>query len=71
MVKRAKIGTSKHIRSAPRFRCGMDDQWHARGVGRTDYRDVLRNIIEYAGQYKGIGDWRPGGKHRARMGYIG
>ena len=24
--------------------------------------DVLRNIIEYAGQYKGIGDWRPGGK---------
>lgn len=60
-VKRAKIGTSKHVRVRPIFR-----EWSARGVlivvdeQITDA--VLRDILAYAGTYKGLGDWRPGSK---------
>lgn len=62
LVKRAKIGASKHIRVRPMFDAGWslhgklavwDDQITA---------DVLERILEYSGQYKGLGDWRPGGK---------
>lgn len=60
-VKRAKIGASKHIRVRPRF-----DNWACTGsiVVWDDQitEDVLRDILEYAGRYKGLGDWRPGGK---------
>jgi hypothetical protein len=60
-VKRAKIGQSKHIRVRPRF-----DHWSTAGtlVVWDDQitADVLTNILEYAGNYKGLGDWRPGGK---------
>lgn len=60
-VKRAKIGTSKHIRVRPRF-----DSWAATGsvsVWDDQITDqVLTDILTYAGQYKGLGDWRPGGK---------
>ncbi len=60
-VKRAKVGTSKHIRVRPRF-----NQWAA--VGTVSVWDeqvtdqVLADVLRYAGQYKGLGDWRPGGK---------
>lgn len=60
-LKRAKIGTSKHIRVRPRF-----DTWSASGTLRvvdpTLTTEVLRTIWQFAGNYKGIGDWRPGGK---------
>lgn len=60
-VKRAKVGSSKHIRVRPRF-----DQWSASGeVLVTDEqitRGVLSDILSYAGKYKGLGDWRPGGR---------
>lgn len=58
-VKRAKVGTTKHIRVRPRF-----DAWSL--ALRLDVWDdqltesVLRDVIAYAGQYKGLGDWRPG-----------
>lgn len=61
MVKRAAVGASKHIRVRPRF-----DRWSVSGElvvwdeQLTD--DSLREIFKAAGQYKGIGDWRPGGK---------
>jgi hypothetical protein len=59
--KRAKIGSSKHIRVRPRF-----DKWSASGdLIVTDDQitgDVLTDIFERAGKYKGLGDWRPGGK---------
>lgn len=62
MVKRAKVGTSKHIRVRPIFDAG----WQLRGRfavwDEQITEDVLKNILEYAGQYKGLGDWRPGGK---------
>lgn len=60
-VKRAKIGTSKHIRVRPRF-----DNWSSKGtvVVWDDQitEGVLSDILTYAGNYKGLGDWRPGGK---------
>ncbi len=60
-LKRAKIGMSKHIRVRPRF-----NDWSATGTlnvwDEQITEDVLRQIMEYAGQFKGLGDWRPGGK---------
>lgn len=62
LVKRARIGQSKHIRVRPQFATG----WQLIGSlvvwDEQITQDVLANIIEYAGQYKGLGDWRPGGK---------
>lgn len=62
IVKRAKIGTSKHVRVRPQFAAG----WMLRGQlaiwdDQIDDKSLAR-ILEYAGQYKGLGDWRPGGK---------
>jgi len=60
-VKRAKIGASKHIRVRPRF-----DKWSATGTiviwDEQITESVLKDIIDYAGLYKGLGDWRPGGR---------
>lgn len=60
-VKRAKIGQSKHVRVRPVF-----DQWSVDGIvhvwDEQITKDVLREIVSYAGLYKGLGDWRPGGK---------
>lgn len=60
-VKRARIGQSKHVRVRPRF-----DTWSATGeLSVSDDQiteDVLRDILEMAGSYKGLGDWRPSSK---------
>lgn len=60
-VKRAKVGTSKHIRVRPRL-----DSWRVSGelvvLDKQISEAVLADILAYAGQYKGLGDWRPGGK---------
>lgn len=60
-VKRARIGASKHVRVRPRF-----DRWSILGtvsVWDDQITDkVLADVLRYAGQYKGLGDWRPGGK---------
>lgn len=60
-LKRAKIGQSKHIRVRPLF-----DTWAASGVvhvwDEQITTDSLTQIITHAGLYKGLGDWRPGGK---------
>jgi hypothetical protein len=57
-VKRAKIGTSKHVRVRPRF-----DEWTAAGTltvfDDMITTDVLQNILTFAGAYAGLGDWRP------------
>ncbi|MBT3042230.1 MAG: hypothetical protein KME67_05150 [Candidatus Thiodiazotropha sp. (ex Codakia orbicularis)] len=61
-VKRAKIGSSKHIRVRPIFDAG----WKLTGTiavwDKQITKVILEQILEYAGQYKGLGDWRPGGK---------
>lgn len=60
-LKRAKVGQSKHIRVRPRF-----DRWES--VGTLNVWDeqitdqVVAQILDYAGRYKGLGDWRPGAK---------
>lgn len=60
-LKRAKIGSSKHIRVRPKF-----DKWSLRGeLIVTDEQittAVLKDIFECAGTYKGLGDWRPGSR---------
>ena len=60
-LKRAKIGNNKHIRVRPRF-----DTWATSGTLNVWDEQltlpVLTNILKNAGQYKGLCDWRPGGK---------
>jgi hypothetical protein len=60
-LKRARIGDSKHVRVRPKF-----DRYSASGMLTvTDEqisRLVLERIVSIAGRYKGIGDWRPGGR---------
>lgn len=61
LVKRAKVGTAKHVRVRPMFR-----QWRLEGSltvldeetsGLTEA--VLRSILMQAGALVGLGDWRP------------
>ena len=60
-VKRAPIGQSKHVRVRPRF-----DNWSISGqimiLDSAITLPILGDILDYAGRYKGIGDWRPGAK---------
>jgi hypothetical protein len=60
-LKRAKIGQSKHVRVRPRF-----EVWATSGeLAVTDEQitdRVMNDIVEMAGRYKGLGDWRPGAK---------
>lgn len=60
-VKRAKIGQSKHVRVRPMF-----ERWSTSGTVHVwddqITTDVLSQVVTHAGLYKGLGDWRPGGK---------
>jgi hypothetical protein len=60
-VKRAAIGPAKHVRVRPRFA-----QWIATGTlnvwDEQLTTEIVQTIFNYAGQYKGLGDWRPGSK---------
>jgi len=66
-TKRAAVGQSKHVRVRPRF-----SNWSASGticvIDDQITETVLRQILEYAGTYKGLGDWRPGGRTPGRYG---
>jgi hypothetical protein len=57
-VKRASVGTAKHVRVRPRF-----DHWTVRGTLEVLVHeitpDVLDSIFVQAGRV-GLGDWRPG-----------
>lgn len=58
-VKRAKIGTSKHVRVRPRF-----DAWSCTGtmtvLDSQITTGMLKQILDHAGFYCGLCDWRPG-----------
>ena len=58
LVKRARIMQSKHIRVRPRF-----DNWSVEFMlnvwDEQITADALRDILRFAGEYKGLGDWRP------------
>jgi hypothetical protein len=62
LIKRAKIGQAKHVRVRPEF----DSGWVIKGSIMVWDDQIttksLEDILECAGQYKGLGDWRPGGK---------
>lgn len=57
-AKSVKVGASKHVRVRPRF-----EQWSCGGtisvVDDTITESVLGQILEMAGTYCGLGDWRP------------
>jgi len=57
-VKAAKIGMAKHVRVRPRFR-----QWSIQGtvtvLDDTITTPILQTILDHAGRYCGLGDWRP------------
>ncbi len=61
LVKRAKIGQAKHVRVRPIF-----DRWSIEGdltvLDAQITTEVLQDIVRCAGLYKGLGDWRPGGR---------
>lgn len=60
-VKRAAIGNNKHVRVRPRF-----SNWSATGtISVWDDQltiKALKDIVKIAGDYKGLGDWRPSSK---------
>ncbi len=60
-VRRAVVGTSKHVRVRPRF-----DSWSLRGTLEVTEPaitpEVLAQLFEIAGARSGIGDWRPSAK---------
>lgn len=57
-VKRARVGTSKHVRVRPRF-----EGWSCTGtvvvVDPTITTAMLQTILTFAGSFCGLGDWRP------------
>ena len=66
-VKRARIGQSKHVRVRPRF-----DQWATEGrvaiLDESITPKILQTILDMAGRYKGMGDWRPSSKTPGQFG---
>ena len=59
LVKRASVGSSKHVRVRPKF----DPPWAVTGSIAVSEpaitEDVLNQLFELAGRYAGLGDWRP------------
>lgn len=59
-MKRARVGTSKHIRVRPRF-----DNWSIKGriqiLANEITPEILTQLFNLAGRV-GLGDWRPGCK---------
>lgn len=58
-IKRVRVGQNKHIRVRPRF-----EQWATEGriaiVDEMITPSILQKILDLAGRYKGLGNWRPG-----------
>lgn len=62
LVKRARIGQSKHVRVRPIFESGWTIAGKITVWDKQITKKLLGQILECAGQYKGLGDWRPGGR---------
>lgn len=66
-MRRVPVGTSKHVRTRPRF-----DTWRVRGqLTLADDSvitfDRLKLLFDYAGRV-GLGDWRPGSRTPGNFG---
>ena len=66
-VKRARIGTSKHVRVRARF-----SNWSASGtitvLDKTLNKQMIETIWTFAGAQSGLCDWRPGSKTPGQFG---
>jgi hypothetical protein len=66
-IRRARIGTSKHVRVRPVF-----DTWHAAGTlnvwDDTLTQDVLETVLYLAGDKYGLLEWRPSGRRPGPFG---
>jgi hypothetical protein len=66
-VKRARIGSSKHVRVRPRF-----DVWTASGtitvLDDTLTPAVMQALLDVSGRLVGLGDWRPSSPASGRYG---
>lgn len=66
LIKRAVVGTGKHVRVRPMFRA-----WEASGTITVTAPEFdlerLQQLFDLAGTV-GLGDWRPGGKTPGRFG---
>ena len=60
-VKRATVGTSKHVRVRAMFKT-----WTVSGIIQVSEpaitKEILQNMFRIAGRYVGLMDWRPGSK---------
>jgi hypothetical protein len=61
-TKRARISMSKHIRVRPMFDAGWSISGKLIVWDEQITKKALEQFLDYAGRYKGLGDWRPGGK---------
>lgn len=66
-MKRATIGTQKHVRVRPKF-----NEWSLEGkimvLDPQLTESNLKMILKQGGFYVGLGDWRPGGKTPGQFG---
>lgn len=60
LVKRAKIGQNKHVRVRPIFETGWSIEGELCIVDDKITDDFLEIILNQAGSYVGLCDWRPG-----------
>jgi len=66
-VKRAKIGTSKHVRVRPRF-----FDWSVKGsitvLDESLSPSIIQTVFDQGGRFVGLCDWRPGSMASGRYG---
>lgn len=66
-IRRAVVGTSKHVRVRPRF-----DEWKLNGTLEVTEQAITKTILDQlfdvAGARSGIGDWRPSAKKSGTYG---
>lgn len=66
-IRRAVVGTSKHVRVRPRF-----DVWSLKGTLEVTEpaitEPILHQLFDVAGSRSGIGDWRPSAKKSGTYG---
>jgi len=57
--KNVKVQRSSHIRVRPRFEAGWQISGEVTTLDERITRETLQTILEMAGRYAGLGDWRP------------
>lgn len=58
-AKRARVGQAKHVRVRPRFEPGWEVEGTLTVLDAIISTEVLQDIVNQAGHYCGLGDWRP------------